>query len=180
MPLEVTSGGEVVNYEYNEEGNLVKLSNNKNTTEISYDKAFNKISSVKKIHTADGQIISFVQFSYDPKGNLSKASRNDGESVALTYNDEGKIITMEVEDNEGKEVLEFEYNSTGKPVKIVMLDTGSINVEYDEFGEISKVESELGHKMALQVTQAFQSLLSIVKPTGISIDTDFNSISSAI
>jgi hypothetical protein len=32
------------------------------------------------------------------------------------------------------------------------------NVKYDNYGEIKQVDSKQGHKMALQVTQAFQNL----------------------
>ena len=46
---------------------------------------------------------------------------------------------------------------------------GSLRVEYDPYGEISKVESDEGHAMALRVTQAFQRLLSIVKPAGVNL-----------
>jgi predicted RecB family endonuclease len=58
----------------------------------------------------------------------------------------------------------------GKPVEIEMEKVGVINVAYDNYGEIKKVESKAGAKMALQVTQAFQSLLSIVKPAGVNLN----------
>ena len=47
---------------------------------------------------------------------------------------------------------------------------GKINVEYDNYGEIKNVKSKQGHKMALRVTQAFQSLLKIVKPAGANLN----------
>ena len=65
--------------------------------------------------------------------------------------------------------LSFIYNSMGKPVEITMDKVGKINVDYDNYGDIKKVESKEGHKMALQVTQAFQNLLSIVKPAGVNL-----------
>ena len=37
-------------------------------------------------------------------------------------------------------------------------------------GEIKNVESKAGQKMALQVTQAFQNLLSIVRPAGVNLN----------
>lgn len=69
-----------------------------------------------------------------------------------------------------KRILSFKYNALGKPVEIEMKNVGKINVAYDNYGEIKKVESKQGHKMALQVTQAFQSLLSIVKPAGVNLN----------
>jgi len=77
-------------------------------------------------------------------------------------------------------ILFFKYNEIGKPIKITMEGVGEINVTYDDEGEIEKVESESGNKMALKVTMAFQNLLSIVKPASVSIDTEFNSISTGI
>ena len=69
-----------------------------------------------------------------------------------------------------KRSLSFVYNAQGKPVEIKMDKVGKINVQYDNYGEIKKVESKAGHKMALQVTQAFQSLLAIVKPAGVNLN----------
>jgi hypothetical protein len=67
-------------------------------------------------------------------------------------------------------VLSFKYNSLGKPVEIEMVKVGKIQVAYDNYGEIKRVESKQGHKMALQVTQAFQNLLAIVKPAGVNLN----------
>jgi hypothetical protein len=77
-------------------------------------------------------------------------------------------------DKDGKtgksRTLTFKYNALGKPVEIMMKKVGKINVAYDNYGEIKRVESKSGHKMALQVTQAFQNLLSIVKPAGVNLN----------
>ena len=72
--------------------------------------------------------------------------------------------------NNKKRTLSFVYNALGKPIKIKMEKVGTILVAYDNYGEIKKVESKAGHKMALQVTQAFQSLLAIVKPAGVNLN----------
>jgi YD repeat-containing protein len=72
--------------------------------------------------------------------------------------------------NNERRILAFKYNALGKPVEIEMEKVGKINVAYDNYGEIKKVESNAGHKMALQVTQAFQNLLSIVKPAGVNLN----------
>ena len=69
-----------------------------------------------------------------------------------------------------KRILSFTYNSLGKPVEIEMQKVGKIQVAYDNYGEIKNVKSKQGHKMALQVTQAFQNLLAIVKPAGVNLN----------
>jgi hypothetical protein len=55
-------------------------------------------------------------------------------------------------------------------VNLKLEKIGKINVAYDNYGEIKKVDSEAGPKMALQVTQAFQNLLNIVKPAGVNLN----------
>jgi hypothetical protein len=44
-----------------------------------------------------------------------------------------------------------------------MVGKGEIKVKYDRRGEISKVDSKQGAKMALSVTEAFQTLMKTVK-----------------
>jgi hypothetical protein len=63
--------------------------------------------------------------------------------------------------------LTFKYNALGKPTKIKMVGKGEIDVTYDSQGEISKVASKQGSKMALAVTDAFQTLLAEVKVAGV-------------
>jgi hypothetical protein len=42
-------------------------------------------------------------------------------------------------------------------------------VEYTVTGEIKRVDSTAGRKIALQVTSAFQNLLDIIRPAGVSL-----------
>jgi YD repeat-containing protein len=112
-----------------------------------------------------------TNFEYDGKGNLVKAANNLGKTVFLIYDTKGKISKMvDQESAKSRRVLAFKYNALGKPVEIEMEQVGKINVAYDNYGEIKKVESSAGHKMALQVTQAFQNLLTIVKPAGVNLN----------
>jgi len=132
---------------------------------LSYDDKINKIT---RVYNNEG----VTNFEYDDKGNLVKASNDKGKKVLLIYDRMGRITTMVDNDaaTKGNRTLAFKYNAQGKPVEITMKNVGTINVAYDNFGEIQKVESKAGHKMALQVTQAFQSLLSIVKPAGVNLN----------
>ena len=104
---------------------------------------------------------AFIAFDYNEEGELVKAHNSTGESIKLTYNLDGQISSMK--DLKGR-VLRFNYDKAlGKPNFIMMQGIGMIHVEYNAKGDIEKVSSEAGHKMALQVTQAFQNLLSLVK-----------------
>lgn len=165
LPVKIARGNHVTNFEYNPNGLLVKKSSTKGDfVNIEYDDVLNKI---KKVVNNEGS----TTFEYDAKGNLTKASNNLGKVVFLIYDSKGKISKMvDQESATQRRVLAFKYNALGKPVEIEMEKIGKINVAYDNYGEIKKVESSAGHKMALQVTQAFQNLLSIVKPAGVNLN----------
>lgn len=165
LPLKIARGKIVTNFEYNDKGLLTKKSSTKGDfVEIKYDKVHNKISEVKN---ASG----LTKFKYDKKGNLREAQNSAGKAVLLIYDRNGKINKMVDKDTRTKKTrtLTFKYNALGKPVEIDMSKIGKIQVAYDNYGEIKRVESKQGHKMALQVTQAFQNLLAIVKPAGVNL-----------
>lgn len=167
LPLKITRGKDVTTFEYNAKGLLTKKTSTKGEyVELAYDDVLNKIT---KVVNKDG----WTTFEYDKIGNLVKAVNSGGKSVLLLYDRFGKITKMvdqEKNDEKTKRALTFKYNSLGKPVEINMEGVGIINVAYDNFGEIKKVESKAGAQMALKVTQAFQSLLGIVKPAGVNLN----------
>jgi len=166
LPLRIARGKHTTTFEYNEKGLLTKKTSTKGDyVELEYHKKHNKITRVVNNK-------GWTNFEYDKKGNLSKAVNNSDKSVLLIYDRKGRITKM-IDFNKktkNKRTLTFKYNALGKPVEIAMGKIGKINVAYDNYGEIKKVESKAGHKMALQVTQAFQSLLSIVKPAGVNLN----------
>lgn len=165
LPLKIQRGDLVTNFEYNSDGLLTKkTSSTGEFVQLEYEKKYNKIAKVVNNK-------GWTQFAYDKKGNLTKALNDKGKAVLLLYDRKGRITKM-VDDNRKtnkRRTLSFKYNSLGKPVEIAMDKVGKIKVAYDNYGEIKKVDSKTGPKMALQVTQAFQSLLSIVKPAGVSL-----------
>lgn len=166
LPLKITRGDDVTTFEYNDKGLLTKKTSTRGEyVELKYHPKFNKITRVVNDK-------GWTNFKYDKRGNLSKAVNSDKKAVMLFYDREGRIDRMIDQDLKTKErrTLDFKYNSLGKPVEIAMNKVGKINVAYDNYGEIKKVESEAGHQMALKVTQAFQSLLAIVKPAGVNLN----------
>lgn len=166
LPLKIARGKHVTNFEYNDRGLLLKKSSTKGDfVTIEYDDALNKI---KKVVNNEGT----TEFGYDKQGNLTTAKNDKGKGVLLVYDTKGKITKMVDDDKKSNQrrTLAFKYNALGKPVEIEMENVGKINVAYDNYGEIKKVESAAGHKMALQVTQAFQNLLAIVKPAGVNLN----------
>jgi hypothetical protein len=166
LPIKIARGKHVTNFEYNKKGLLTKKESTRGEfVRIKYDKVHNKIQEV--VNKA-----GWTKFKYDKKGNLKLAENSKKKKVLLIYNNKGKIQKMVDKDGKTKKTrtLAFKYNSLGKPVVIEMEKIGAINVAYDNYGEIKRVESKQGHKMALQVTQAFQNLLSIVKPAGVNLN----------
>ncbi|HXH31620.1 MAG TPA: DUF6531 domain-containing protein [Bacteriovoracaceae bacterium] len=165
LPVKIARGNHVTNFEYNNNGLLVKKSSTKGDfVNIDYD---DNLKKIKKVVNNEGT----TSFDYDPKGNLIKAANNQGKTVFLIYDSKGKISKMVDQESAGtRRTLAFKYNALGKPVVIEMEKVGKINVAYDNYGEIKKVDSSAGHKMALQVTQAFQNLLTIVKPAGVNLN----------
>lgn len=84
----------------------------------------------------------------------------------------GRIAKM-VDTNKSKNLkraITFKYNAAGKPTEIAMSNVGKIDVTYDSYGEVKEVKSDAGPKMAIQVTQAFQNLLAIVRPAGVNLN----------
>lgn len=165
LPVKIARGNQVTSFEYNAQGLLTKKESSKGDfVNIEYNNKLNKIS---KVTNNEGM----TSFEYDAQGNLVKAANNHGKTVHLIYDTKGKISKMlDQETGSQPRVLTFKYNALGKPVEIEMDKVGKINVAYDNYGEIKKVDSSAGHKMALQVTQAFQNLLTIVKPAGVNLN----------
>jgi len=165
LPKQITRGKHTTTFEYNKKGLLTKKTSTQGDfVQLEYDKKHNKIS---KVVNSKGWTV----FNYDKGGNLVKANNSKGQIVILTYDRKGRIKQMIDKNAKNKKrILSFEYNALGKPVEISMSKVGKINVSYDNYGEIKKVESKAGSKMALQVTQAFQSLLAIVKPAGVNLN----------
>ena len=58
----------------------------------------------------------------------------------------------------------------GKPTRIEIEGVGRINVEYDDFGEITKTESEDGEKIGQRVSAAFERMKRIIKPAGVDLN----------
>ncbi len=156
---------DVTSFKYNEDGLLVqKETSDGNFVKLDYHKKFNKIT---KVSTNSGT----TRFKYNKQGKLSQALDKEGNSVLLIYDRKGRIgkmVDFQKERNT-KRSLSFKYNSIGKPIEIAMSNVGKINVTYDNYGNIKRVKSSSGSKIAAQVTSAFQSLLGIIRPAGVTL-----------
>ncbi len=110
----------------------------------------------KITYLSDGA--SYIKATYNESGDLATVKTSAGKYINLIYDQNGLIVQMR-QDND--EIVDFEYNNLGKPIKISIQEVGEIQVSYDESGEIANVSSDAGNAMALRVTIAFQKLLSV-------------------
>jgi len=165
-PTKIDRNGAVTTFSYDEDGLLTRKTNSSGKfLKLEYDKNIKKINKVTNNR-------GWTKFEYDKKGNLSKARNSKGKSILLIYDLKGRISKMidYQKKKTKKRALTFKYNAAGKPVEIAMSNIGRIKVSYDSYGEIKEVKSSAGSKMAVQVTNAFKNLLSIVKPAGVNLN----------
>jgi YD repeat-containing protein len=156
-------GDRMAEFDYNDRCLLTMKRQDGVETRLTYDPRSDKIATVET-YDERTERTTRSEYSYDFRGNLVTASDDDGRSVELEYSGEDRIDRIIDQDGQ---VMRFTYNAAGKPIRIEILGTGAIDVDYDASGEIENVESDAGQAMALRVTQSFQALLSLVQPAGI-------------
>jgi hypothetical protein len=159
-PDKIIKGYDTTTFVYNRFGEVTLKNNSKKREEVKYDPACAKISEYYKMDKENNTSF-WTKFTYNSNCDLVTAENSAQLKVKLDYDSAGKISAFH--DLSSNKVLYFKYNSYGKPIEISLPGEGSIEVTYDENGEIKKVDSKEGHKMALQVTQQFQTLLTVVK-----------------
>lgn len=166
LPLLIKRGSEETAFEYDTKGHVTKKVTPRDVTELSYDPKVGKVVSVKRYSKSSRTDVSSSQFQYDEKGNLLFAKNSQGKAVKLFYDSNGRIKSM-VDQNRRR--IDFKYNENSKPIEITDPSLGTITVSYNNSGEPKKVESTAGKKVALEVTTAFQNLLDIIRPAGVTL-----------
>lgn len=160
------SGNQQTVFDYDDECRMTYKRSDDEEIQIEYDRRSGKIARVVNSDLFRN-ISETSEFTYDLRGQLVSARNDRGESVTLDYDSRNRITRMT--DATG-EVMSFDYNDMGKPVHIAIEGVGALDVTYDAAGEITEVKSDQGHEMALRVTQAFQRLLALVKPSGVNFN----------
>ena len=164
-PTTIKKGGVTTQFAYFPNGLIQEKSTSNARLLYEYKNQWNKVSKVStEIFDAKGKKIKDrgTDFSYDGRANLIAAKNSDGQSVTLTYDGHGRIAT--ITDQAKKEVLIKYDERTGKPSSISRPKVGSINVVYKPSGEISKVNSDDGPTVAIQISSTFNNLLDIIAP----------------
>lgn len=166
LPLLIKRGTEETAFEYDAKGHVTKKITPTDVTQLDYDQKVGKVSKVVRFSKLNKKDTDWSQFQYDDKGNLVFAKNSEGKGVKLFYDLHGRIQSMV---DQSRRQIKFKYNENSKPVEITDPALGTITVSYTNSGEIKKVESTAGRKIALQVTSAFQNLLDIIRPAGVSL-----------
>jgi YD repeat-containing protein len=169
LPTKIVQGNRVTQFKYDKKGRMKRKEqtngNSTRVTELDYHKTLDKIVQVKKDNR------EWTKFEYNKKGELKKALNHLGQAILLLYNREGRITKMVDQNQKSKKrnIFAFRYNAQGKPVEIAMEKVGKIKLAYDNGGQVKKVDSNKGPTLAYQVTEAFQNLLTIVRPAGVNL-----------
>ncbi|MCO5112853.1 MAG: DUF6531 domain-containing protein [Bdellovibrionaceae bacterium] len=165
-PVYKQDGTEIVTYSYYANGSLKTEKNERVSTTYFYDGVCSKISKMVQENLLERQVASrkdTTVFQYNkPSCNLKKAMNSKGESAELHYDAAGRII--KVVDHTAKQ-LNIAYNSqTGKPARLTRPGLGSIDVVYDQQGQMVSVKSSQGAEVATQVANVFNNILRVIGP----------------
>lgn len=168
LPESIKQGAQSTTFKYDGKCHVVKKTTEEEITDLTYDPAIGKVSSVSKKSRENGKEkeISWSKFTYDAKGNLVTAKNSEGKAEKLIYDSAGRIHGIV---DEAHHEITFKYNENSKPIEITDAKLGTITVSYTNSGEIKKVESTAGRKIATEVTQEFQELLDIIRPAGVTL-----------
>lgn len=164
-PLIVRRGNEVINFEYNNDGQVKSKAAGPVKLVFEYEAKFKKVSKVNTTITDEKNkkvIKKAAAYRYDDKGNMSYAENSDGQQITMTYDTKGRIASIL---DQSKKLVRIQYDEKlGKPNVVTRPGLGTIKVAYKSNGEIAKVESPEGAIVATQVANAFNNLLDIIAP----------------
>jgi len=166
LPLIIKRGSEETSFQYDTKGRVTRKETPSEVTELQYDKSSGKVGRVVRNSKVDQKLSSWAEFQYDERGNLKLAKNSAKKGVSLFYDANGRIRSLVDQD---KRRLDFKYNENSKPIEITDPKLGAIRVSYKNSGEIDKIDSSSGQKVAIQVTSAFQNLLEIIRPAGVNL-----------
>jgi len=166
-PLTIKRNGRETAFKYDKKGRVVEKSTPIELTKLNYDQKAGKVKRVTKYSKINKKSKpTWSSFKYDGKGNLVLAKNSRKQGVRLFYDRHGRIKSM-IDQN--KRRINFKYNENSKPIEISDPKLGAIKVSYTNSGQVAKVQSSAGRRVALEVTTAFQNLLDIIRPAGVTL-----------
>ncbi len=166
LPILIKKGTELTQFKYDVKGRVLEKDTPNEMTLLKYHPKFSKVVEVKKVSKRGTKSVRWSQFEYDNNANLKKAKNSDKKTVVLLYDPQGRIKTLV---DQAKRQISFKYNDASKPVEITDPKLGSIKVTYTNAGEVKNVDSPAGRKIAVEVSSAFQNLMDIIRPAGVTL-----------
>ena len=166
LPIFIKRGNDETTFAYDVKGRVTKKTTPNEVTELSYDRKVGKVNRVVKYQKKNKKRVDWSTFQYDRRGNLVLAKNSSRAEVHLFYDNLGRIKTMM---DQARKQINFKYNENSKPIEITDPKMGTIVVSYTNSGEVKKVDSSGGRRIALAVTSAFQNLLEIIRPAGVTL-----------
>lgn len=177
-PLVLIQGSVKTEFSYDNTGMVKTKFELGRNTHFQYKNACNKPSEVRidylEVPKADKKsdkkpaVARQVKtdFTYeDKKCNLLFAKNTDGQAVKLQYDNRGRIVQIE---DQSKKVVKIKYEERfGKPEVVTRPGLGTLKIVYKPDGEIKKVDSTEGPRVAVQVASIFNNLLEIIAPAGV-------------
>lgn len=170
-PEKLIKNGLLTTYKYDDAGFMVGKKEPFRHFKYSYDNKCSKVSSVttryygrfNKKKKRKPLKVSKASFSYEkPKCNLKRAKNSDGQIAYLKYDSKGRIAKIT---DQSKKTVKINYEERfGKPRTVQRPGLGSITVTYKTNGDIKKVDSKQGPRVAVQVANVFNNLLELISP----------------
>ena len=153
--------GNVINYEYDYSGNLIKETNSliEYPTENVYDPKGRLKKTIAK--TTDG-VSSVTEYKYDALDRLIKES---GAITQKTYYDQNGNTTKTVLGTMTPTITQYEYNSRNKPIKTILGTAPDVPIvtsyTYDSVGNVTSSavgadENDAGHVTSYEYNELGQ------------------------
>lgn len=165
-PIRIVRNELVSEFKYNNLGQVIAKNVGRQSFQYAYDPKLNKVNQVvttfPPAKKGDKATKVTTSFTYDKAGNVVYAKNSQGQYVQLSYDANGRIIKVV---DQAKKVVTIKYdNRFNKPSSISREGLGAITIKYHPNGEIDKVDSDKGPRVAVQVASTFNNLLEIIGP----------------
>ena len=147
--MDVEGGDEDIAYEYDNVGNITKVSNKSAIDVFTYDSVY-RIVKANSTHLSANTNYE-INYAYDPAGNKTRVTYPDGKSEILTYNSNNQIIALSLEytgDFVSKEspiffTTTFDYDQNQNLVKQVNPNNTQILKNYDQADRLTSISHQI-------------------------------------
>ena len=132
-------GNEVVKYDYDAYGNVIKETASNYSKVFDYDLKNRLVKS--RLYDSFGECISQTEYAYDQEKNLVQVFENSKLIKSKIVDSFGRVV--EVNDKRGKTV--FYYNEFGNIIKKTDELGKNTYFEYNPYGDVKKIRDDFGN-----------------------------------